>query len=154
PDEQLRRAKEMHAVGMQYVDRVRGQLEEVAKGSNSPEIKEKCAALLASMTGEQIKDRAGVVTSYRSPVSPTRVGDEVNRTPEEAGKKGGSVRLSPAIPFGNLWASCYFAMTGFHALHVFGGLVVFVIILWMGVRNKLGPQHENLLEYTGLYWHF
>ena len=28
-------------------------------------------------------------------------------------------------PFGNMWASCYFAMTGFHALHVLGGLVVF-----------------------------
>jgi cytochrome c oxidase subunit 3 len=154
PDEHIRRGKEMHAVGMQYVDRVRGQLEEVAKSSHSDEIKKKCAELLASMTGEQIKDKAGVVTSYRSPVTPVQVGDEVNRILEEAEKKGEPVHLSPAIPFGNLWASCYFAMTGFHALHVFGGLVVFVIILWMGVRNKLGPQHENMLELTGLYWHF
>src|SRR5262249_42948864 len=35
--------------------------------------------------------------------------------------------LSYSIPWGNMWASCYFAMTGFHALHVLGGLVVFAI---------------------------
>ena len=45
-------------------------------------------------------------------------------------------------------------MTGFHALHVFGGLVIFTIILLMGVRNKIGPQHANMLELVGLYWHF
>jgi cytochrome c oxidase subunit III len=64
------------------------------------------------------------------------------------------LHVSNAISFGNMWASCYFAMTGFHALHVFGGLVVFVIILVMAYRGRLGPQHENMLELTGLYWHF
>jgi hypothetical protein len=39
------------------------------------------------------------------------------------------LHLAPYVPFGNIWASCYFAMTGFHALHVFGGLVVFSVIL-------------------------
>jgi cytochrome c oxidase subunit 3 len=24
----------------------------------------------------------------------------------------------------------------------------------MGMRNKLGPQHESMIELTGLYWHF
>jgi cytochrome c oxidase subunit 3 len=65
-----------------------------------------------------------------------------------------SLPLTPAIPFGNLWASCYFAMTGFHALHVLGGLVIFVILLYMGLRNRLGPKHETMLELVGLYWHF
>ena len=45
-------------------------------------------------------------------------------------------------------------MTGFHALHVLGGLVIFAIILLMGVRNKLGPQHATFVENSGLYWHF
>jgi cytochrome c oxidase subunit 3 len=58
------------------------------------------------------------------------------------------------IPNGNLWASCYFAMTGFHALHVFGGLVVFVIILLMAALGRLGVQHSSMIELTGLYWHF
>jgi cytochrome c oxidase subunit 3 len=64
------------------------------------------------------------------------------------------LHLSYAIPFGNMWASCYFVMTGFHALHVFGGLVIFVIILVMGFRGVLGPQHGGMIELTGLYWHF
>ena len=45
-------------------------------------------------------------------------------------------------------------MTGFHALHVFGGLVIFAILLLMGLRGKIGPQHANMLELVGLYWHF
>jgi cytochrome c oxidase subunit III len=35
-----------------------------------------------------------------------------------------------------------------------GLLVIFVIILLMGMRGTLGPQHVSLLELTGLYWHF
>jgi cytochrome c oxidase subunit 3 len=45
-------------------------------------------------------------------------------------------------------------MTGFHAFHVFGGLVVFAVILLMGMRGLLGPRHVNMLELVGLYWHF
>ncbi len=62
--------------------------------------------------------------------------------------------LSHAIPWGNLWASCYFAMTGFHALHVLGGLVVFAVMLVMHARGKFGPEHAGFVENTGLYWHF
>ena len=64
------------------------------------------------------------------------------------------LHLTPTIPHANMWASCYFAMTGFHALHVFGGLVVLAFILLMGLRGKLFPHHELMLELTGLYWHF
>src|SRR5262249_15253066 len=69
-------------------------------------------------------------------------------------EKHEELHLSPLIPYGNLWASCYFVMTGFHALHVIGGLAIFVIILLMGAVGKLGPQHSSMLELTGLYWHF
>jgi cytochrome c oxidase subunit 3 len=62
--------------------------------------------------------------------------------------------LSYSIPFGNLWASCYFAMTGFHAIHVFGGLVVFAIYLLAFVFGRFGPQSELGIELIGLYWHF
>jgi cytochrome c oxidase subunit III len=69
-------------------------------------------------------------------------------------EQGQDPHLSYAIPYGNMWASCYFTMTGFHALHVFGGLVIFVIILLMALRGRLGARHEGMLELTGLYWHF
>jgi cytochrome c oxidase subunit 3 len=68
--------------------------------------------------------------------------------------KDPNLHISPIIPSGNLWASCYFAMTGFHAIHVLGGLVVFVIILIMAFLGRLGVQHSSMLELTGLYWHF
>jgi cytochrome c oxidase subunit 3 len=74
--------------------------------------------------------------------------------PTKSEKKNEHIHLTPASPFGNLWASCYFAMTGFHALHVLGGLVIFVIILVLGARGRFGTQHTLMLELTGLYWHF
>src|ERR1051325_2798809 len=65
-----------------------------------------------------------------------------------------NAHLSYSIPYGNLWASWYFAMTGFHALHVLGGLVVFAIFLFGAMVGKFGPQSELSVELTGLYWHF
>ncbi len=138
-----------HANGIQYIDRVRAQLEDAAANEGlDPEVKKECSDLLSEMSDE-IND--GV---YRSPLSPAVVGARVNEILDKAEQKHVALRLTPAIPFGNLWASCYFAMTGIHALHVFGGLVIFTIILFMGLRNKIGPQHESMLELTGLYWHF
>ncbi len=64
------------------------------------------------------------------------------------------LHISYSIPYGNMWASCYFAMTGFHAIHVLGGLVIFVIILVMAARGTFGVRHESMIELTGLYWHF
>lgn len=62
--------------------------------------------------------------------------------------------LSYSIPWGNMWASCYFAMTGFHAVHVFGGLVIFAIMLIMAARGIFSARHATMVELTGLYWHF
>ena len=64
------------------------------------------------------------------------------------------LHLSHSIPYGNLWASCYFVMTGFHAMHVFGGLVIFVIILYGRVSANSAPHTPSMIEVTGLYWHF
>ncbi len=156
----LMREQQFHEVGMQYVDRVREQLKhEVARAEkdghgDSEEIKQ-CAALLKRMEGTPIKD------GYTPPLSPAQVGGEVKNILHEIherqdkGENVPDLHLSPAIPYGNMWASCYFAMTGFHALHVLGGIVIFAIILLIGLMGKLGgPRHVAMLEYTGLYWHF
>jgi cytochrome c oxidase subunit 3 len=63
-------------------------------------------------------------------------------------------KLDYIIPQGNIWASCYFIMTGFHAIHVLGGLVVFIIILILGALGRIGKHSESMIELTGLYWHF
>ena len=113
-------------------------------------------------------EHAGYLTNGKaaSEVEQLRKGLELKEgrailTPAEAGervqaalKADPNLHLTPIIPFGNLWASCYFAMTGFHALHVFGGLVVFTIMLVMALVGQFGVQHVGMLELTGLYWHF
>ncbi len=58
--------------------------------------------------------------------------------------------LPMMIPSGNMWASTYFLLTGFHAIHVAVGLIVFAVVL----LYKLDSRRANMLENTGLYWHF
>lgn len=60
------------------------------------------------------------------------------------------LKLPIVIPGGNMWASTYFMLTGFHALHVFMGLVVFSLMLFMRLDVSRAPLVENM----GLYWHF
>jgi cytochrome c oxidase subunit 3 len=60
------------------------------------------------------------------------------------------LRLPIKIPSGNMWASTYFLLTGFHALHVLVGLIVFVCLLFFTLDRK----RANMIENTGLYWHF
>ena len=58
--------------------------------------------------------------------------------------------LPMMIPGGNMWASTYFLMTGFHALHVLVGLIIFgLTMMW-----RLGKNKTVFIENAGLYWHF
>ncbi len=158
------REREYHNVGMQYVYRIQGQIEEAVKHveehlkSARDAQKDDVQSLLVDCENlrEQLKPAANKYENgtYKRGQSPAEVGDQVNRILHKADHLGVAVHLSPAIPFGNLWASCYFAMTGFHALHVFGGLVVFALILVLGYTGRLGAQHTTMIELTGLYWHF
>lgn len=59
--------------------------------------------------------------------------------------------LQPII-YGNLFASVYFLLTGFHALHVIIGMLLFVIVLLQGKR--LCEKWNDYVENIGLYWHF
>ena len=61
------------------------------------------------------------------------------------------LRLPIHIPSGNMWASTYFLLTGFHAIHVIVGLLAFGLIL---VGRRLDKAKANLLDNIGLYWHF
>jgi cytochrome c oxidase subunit 3 len=60
------------------------------------------------------------------------------------------LRLPIMVPGGPLWASTYFLLTGFHAIHVLVGLIVFALLLFVTIdRTK-----ANFVENIGLYWHF
>jgi len=60
------------------------------------------------------------------------------------------LKLPIVIPGGNMWASTYFLLTGFHAIHVLVGLIVFALMLPM----TLGTLAAGFVENIGLYWHF
>ncbi len=60
------------------------------------------------------------------------------------------LKLPIMIPGGNMWASTYFLLTGFHALHVIIGLIAFVVLLGM----TLNRTSAGVIENVGLYWHF
>jgi cytochrome c oxidase subunit III len=50
--------------------------------------------------------------------------------------------------------SLYWAMTGFHALHMLIGVVAVGFIAFFSWQGKYGPDYYNPVENTGLYWHF
>ncbi len=56
------------------------------------------------------------------------------------------------VLYGNLFASCYFLMTGFHAIHVLVGMILFGLALYQG--TQLNERWDNWVENSGLYWHF
>jgi cytochrome c oxidase subunit 3 len=56
------------------------------------------------------------------------------------------------ILYGNIFASTYFLMTGFHALHVIVGMILFALVLKEGTR--LNERWSEWVENSGLYWHF
>lgn len=56
------------------------------------------------------------------------------------------------MPYGNLFASCYFLMTGFHAIHVLVGMTLFAVLLKQG--SGLNETWADFMENAGLYWHF
>jgi cytochrome c oxidase subunit 3 len=127
--------------GIEYIQTVKGELKEIVVSKYAGPAAAGC---------QQLAKELEVNANGQARVTPTEAAKRVKELLEE----DEDLHLTPQIPFGNLWASCYFAMTGFHALHVFGGLVVFAIILAMAVLGRLGTQHALFLELTGLYWHF
>jgi cytochrome c oxidase subunit 3 len=56
------------------------------------------------------------------------------------------------ILYGNLFASTYFLMTGFHAIHVVVGMILFAMVLLQG--SRLDSKWTDWVENSGLYWHF
>jgi len=57
-------------------------------------------------------------------------------------------------PSTNIFWSCYFTLTGFHALHVLGGVIANLWVLSLALRHRLAPARGYIVELAGLYWHF
>lgn len=66
------------------------------------------------------------------------------------------VKLESFGPWRSTYLAIYFTLTGLHALHVIGGIIVMIYHWGAGSRlwKKSPEQFTNRVEVTGLYWHF
>jgi heme/copper-type cytochrome/quinol oxidase subunit 3 len=59
-----------------------------------------------------------------------------------------------SLPNTDIFWSTFYAMTGFHGLHVLVG-IIWLIALWTGAVRGLYTRESHLrIELGGLYWHF
>lgn len=54
----------------------------------------------------------------------------------------------------NLFGSCYYLLTGFHALHVLSGVILILTLFAAAGRGAFSADRYGRVEYSGLYWHF
>lgn len=54
----------------------------------------------------------------------------------------------------NLFGTTFFTLTGFHGLHVVGGLVMLGILFGLGLGRASGPALSRATHGIALYWHF
>ncbi len=64
-----------------------------------------------------------------------------------------------SLPFGltdNLYASTFYALTGFHGLHVTLGAIMILIVWWQArpLGGRITKANTFPLEAAELYWHF
>lgn len=62
-------------------------------------------------------------------------------------------------PWGNPWGaaqfgSSFFMITGFHGLHVSGGVIYLLFIARRVINGYYDKKGYAIVEITGLYWHF
>ncbi len=57
-------------------------------------------------------------------------------------------------PGGSAFFTLYYVMTGLHALHVIGGILLLTGLAWRTHRRAYGPEYDTPVELGGMYWHF
>ena len=67
---------------------------------------------------------------------------------------GADGRPAPDAREAQIFFSLYFAMTGFHALHMVIGIGLVLFILYQGWKGRYSPAYHTPVENVGLYWHF
>jgi len=57
-------------------------------------------------------------------------------------------------PWTSAYGSIFYTMTGFHALHVLGGILMLAALLGRNVRHRFSSTRYLAIEVGALYWHF
>jgi cytochrome c oxidase subunit 3 len=65
-------------------------------------------------------------------------------------------RYGRLLPKYGTYYAIYFLVTGLHAMHIIGGIVVMTYFLTIGSRmyRRNPEQLSNRIEVTGIFWHF
>ena len=75
------------------------------------------------------------------------VGGQVNEYITLVTHEGTTIASAP-------YGSVFYLTTGFHGLHVVGGLLAFVIVLMRSVVGRFSPEKATSAIVTSYYWHF
>jgi heme/copper-type cytochrome/quinol oxidase subunit 3 len=57
-------------------------------------------------------------------------------------------------PWTHAYGSIFYTLTGFHALHVLGGILLVLALLARTLRHRISAQNYLPIEIGSLYWHF
>jgi cytochrome c oxidase subunit III len=118
----------------------------LVKDAKSPELSK--VTSLEDKIGLMSRDELDALSQK---VMPTSHGESAHgQHAESLDDQFPGLNLPFVVPGGNMWTSTYFTMTGFHALHVLVGLIVFALLL----PKRLNRQRAIVIENIGLYWHF
>ena len=52
------------------------------------------------------------------------------------------------------YGSAFYLMTGFHGLHVLGGMLAMVVLLGRAATPRFGAEETPAVELVSYYWHF
>jgi cytochrome c oxidase subunit III len=62
--------------------------------------------------------------------------------------------FSHLSPSENVYGAVFFLMTGMHAIHVFSGVILLLVIYRNGRKGNYTPQMHFHVEAAAIYWHF
>ncbi len=54
----------------------------------------------------------------------------------------------------SLYGSAFYTLTGFHGVHVTGGILMLLSLLVLAFKGKMNSDRAETVELVGLYWHF
>lgn len=91
--------------------------------------------------------------------------DQTSHSGESSVKLVSTTSSSPAVPGAplvedidqaggaGLFFSIYYCMTGVHAIHILGGMVVLTWLLVRATKDHFNEEYFGPVDYVGLYWH-
>lgn len=60
----------------------------------------------------------------------------------------------PFRPWTSAYGSVFYTLTGFHALHVFGGVLLLLALFLRTVKGRFSAERHVAVEVGSWYWHF